>query len=498
METNHISATGETLEEAITHDYTTSVVPLNKRRPTWHLAALMMNFWAGFSYVFMGFALNQAGYTLSKAVFIILLGTAIYWIYGMFSGYLGARTGQTHSLLTRSVFGVGGSIVVSLIIVLTQIGWTGFQGNLTVQIWSGMFGWGHVLAIGVILTVVMIANNLFGFTGIAAFARYFVAPVMFLWLLYLVIKGFVTEGSTVLQAHPKVVAPLGFSAAIILVIGFAMWGEEPDYFRFAKPKFWKVGSIYAFALIFGFVFSGVGGWVMGQIAGTAAFGPAVRTITNYSLFGALWLAFIIILTGQIAVNDGNYYVVINAIQNLLGGFRRWKRLYACLIAAALGGLAAWIIPYVITNGFYKVAGFAAIGVPSATIIMAVDHFIVPRMFRISRPLDRVPSWRETGKANWPAIVALVVAVVFGAWGSGLLPGGAPSVNLGIVPLDAWAMGAVLYLAGVAISRSLRGIDIQGILGFSQAARQSSSRYTPGAIVDVGVSSESPAPLSSSA
>jgi purine-cytosine permease-like protein len=498
MDTDHISAKGETLEEAITHDYTTSVVPLNKRRPTWHLATLMMNFWAGFSYVFMGFTLNEAGYTLGKAILIILLGTGIYWIYGMFSGYLGARTGQTHSLLTRSVFGVGGSIVVSLIIVLTQIGWTGFQGNLTVQIWSGMYGWGHVLLIGVLITIAMIMNNLFGFTGIAAFARWLVAPVMFLWLLYLVIKGFATEGSTVLLAHPKVVAPLGFSAAVILVIGFAMWGEEPDYFRFAKPRFWKVGSIYAFALIFGFVFSGVGGWVMGQIAGTAAFGPAVRTITSYSLFGALWLAFIIILIGQVAVNDGNYYVTINAMQNLLGGFKRWKRLYACLIAAALGGLAAWIVPYVITNGFYKVAGFAAIGVPSATIIMAVDHFIVPRMFRISRPLDRVPSWHETGKANWPAIVALVVAVGFGAWGSGLLPGGAPSVNLGVVPLDAWALGAILYLGGVAISRSLRGIDLQGFLGFSQAARQASALYAAGAIVDVAVSSESPAPLSSSA
>ena len=498
MATNQISATGETLQEAITHDYTTSVVPVTKRRPTWHMAALMMNFWAGFSYVFMGFTLNEAGYTLGKAIFIILLGTAIYWIYGMFSGYLGARTGQTHSLLTRSVFGVGGSIVVSILIVLTQIGWTGFQGNLTVQIWSGMFGWGHVLLIGVVLTIAMIANNLFGFTGIAAFARWLVAPVMFLWLLYLVIKGFATEGSTVLLAHPKVVAPLGFSAAVILVIGFAMWGEEPDYFRFARPKFWKVGSIYAFALIFGFVFSGVGGWVMGQIAGTAAFGPAVRTITNYSLFGALWLAFIVILIGQIAVNDGNYYVTINAMQNLLGGFKRWKRLYACLFAAALGGLAAWIIPYVITNGFYKVAGFAAIGVPSATIIMAVDHFIVPRMFRISRPLDRVPKWHETGKANWPAIIALIVAVGFGAWGSGLLPGGAPSVNLGVVPLDAWALGAVLYLAGVALSRSLRQVDIQGLLGFSEAARQSSSLYSPGAIVDVATNSESPAPISSSA
>ena len=49
----------ETLQEAISDDYTTEIVPLSKRRPTWHLQALMMNFWAGFSYVFVGFTLNE-------------------------------------------------------------------------------------------------------------------------------------------------------------------------------------------------------------------------------------------------------------------------------------------------------------------------------------------------------------------------------------------------------------------------------------------------------
>jgi purine-cytosine permease-like protein len=488
---NDAQVSGETLEEAINHDYTTEVVPLNKRRPTWHLQALMMTFWAGFSYVFMGFSLNAAGFTLGKAVFVILLGTAVYWVYGMFAAYLGSRTGQTHSLLTRSVFGVSGSIIVSAIIVLTQIGWAGFQGNLTVQILGGLYGWGHILIIGVIITVLMITNNFLGFTGITNFARYIVTPIMFLWLSFLVIKALTTEGSSVLAAHPKAVVPLGFYPALTLVIGFVMWGEEPDFFRFARPKFWTAGAIYAFSLIFGFVLSGVGGWVMGQIAGTADFGPAVRTITNYSLFGALWLAVIVLVLGQVSVNDGNYYVVTNAMQNLLGGFRRWKRQYTCLIAAALGGLAAWIVPYVITSGFERVAGFTAIGVPTATIIMAVDHFVIPRLFAISRPLDRVPEWHETGGANWPAIAALLIAVGLGAWASGLLPGGAPSINLGLVPLEAWALGGVLYIAGVGIAQTMRGADLPRLLGFSLPAREAAERYAPGAIIDVAAEAGRP-------
>jgi purine-cytosine permease-like protein len=482
--------TGETLEEAIAHDYTTEVVPLTKRRPTWHLQALMMTFWAGFSYVFMGFSLNEAGFTLGKAVFIILLGTAVYWAYGMCAAYLGSRTGQTHSLLTRSVFGVSGSIIVSAIIVLTQIGWAGFQGNLTVQILSGMYGWGHVLIIGVILTVLMITNNFLGFTGITNFARYVVTPVMTLWLTFLVVKALTTGGSSVLAAHPKAVVPMGFFPALTLVIGFVMWGEEPDFFRFARPKFWTAGAIYAFSLIFGFVLSGVGGWVMGQIAGTADFGPAVRTITSYSLFGALWLAVIVLVLGQVSVNDGNYYVVTNAMQNLLGGFRRWRRQYTCLIAAALGGLSAWIVPYVITSGFERVAGFTAIGVPTATIIMAIDHFVVPRLLRISRPLDKVPAWHETGNANWPAIVALLVAVGLGAWASGLLPGGAPNLNLGLVPLEAWALGGLLYLGLIALAQGLRGRDLYRLLGFSQPARLAVDRYAAGSIVDVATEASS--------
>ena len=53
--------------------------------------------------------------------------------------------------------------------------------------------------------------------------------------------------------------------------------------------------------------------------------------------------------------------------------------------------------------------------------MAVDHFLLPRWFRISRPLDEVPAWEQTRLANWPAIIALLVAVGYGAIASAILP-----------------------------------------------------------------------------
>lgn len=483
-----VAGHGETLAEAKEHDYTTRIVPLSLRRPAVHISAFLTSIWAGFSYVFMGFTLNEAGFTLGKSAEIILIGCAVYWFYGLFAAYVGSRTGQTLALLTRSVFGRVGSVLVSVIIVATMAGWIGFQGNLTAQICSAVFGWGHVLVLGIIFTVLMIANNLFGFEGVARFARWVVAPIMILWLSYLTIKGLTTLHSSVLSAHPKDTAPLGFLPAVTFVVGFLMWGEEPDAFRFLAPRFKLGGLVYLPAVILGFGLSGVSGWMMAQLAGTSAFGPSIKVITNFSLFGALWLAFIVIMAGQIAVNDGNYYSLTNAAQNLLGEIRGWKREYTCVAAAALGGFSAWFVAYVITNGFEKVASLSAIGVPTATMIVAADHFLLPRLLKFTRPLNAVPTWKQAGRANWPAIVGLVVAVVAGGWASDLLPGGGPSYTIGIVPLESWALGVVVYLLCAAVVVRFSAAPARW-LGFSEPAINAATRFPADAVVDVAYEAE---------
>src|ERR671936_1516989 len=251
------------LGSSIKHDYSTSdtgIVPLDRRRPMWHFMGLWTTFVAGFSYMFLGFEIHDGGHSLASTVGITLLGYGLYVAYALVGSYLGSRTGQTHSLLTRSVFGLVGSVIVSLLLIGVAAGWTAFAFNLLAIMYDGLFGWGHVVLIGVILAIVGVFNNLFGFTGITAFARYLVAPLMILWMLYLVIKGFANIPGDRLSATPAVgdLGPLPILSGVAVAIGSVMWGNEPDTWRYGKPRFWWPLLPYVVALAIGMVLFVIG------------------------------------------------------------------------------------------------------------------------------------------------------------------------------------------------------------------------------------------------
>ena len=223
----------ETLDESIRHDYSTAetgIVPLDRRRPMWHFAGLWTTFVAGFSYMFLGFEIHDGGHSLASTVGITVLGYGLYVAYAMFGSYLGSRTGQTHALLTRSIFGSAGSVIVSLFILIAPLGWVAFQANLLITLWDGFYGWGHVFTLTLLFAGVMILNNLLGFTGISVFARYLVTPILILWCIYLVLKVFVSDGGKLGGTPAGSGLPLW--VAVSAVIGFSMWGNEPDFWRY--------------------------------------------------------------------------------------------------------------------------------------------------------------------------------------------------------------------------------------------------------------------------
>ena len=181
-----------------------------------------------------------------------------------------------------------------------------------------------------VLAAVGITNNLFGFTGITAFARYLVAPLMIVWVLYLVIKGLTDIPSHTLTTNPPVAIPLSFLGGIGVAIGAVMWGNEPDTWRYGQPRL------------------------------------------------------------------------------------------------------SWPLPAYL------------IALPSATVVMCVDQFLLPRLAGVRRAVERIPTWRSAGLANWPAIVAVLAAVLFGAWGLNLFPWHPSTPNLGLVPVESWLIAGVLY------------------------------------------------------
>lgn len=456
------------LERSVEHDYSTSrtgIVPLAERRSRYHFLSLWITLAAGFTYLFLGFQYHDAGYSLVKAVAAGAIGAIAYLVYALPAAYLGSTTGQTHALLTRSILGRLGSALVTVLLIGIAAGWTAFAFNLLATLYDGLFSWGHVVLISVLLAIVGITNNLFGFTGIAAFARYLVAPLMILWVLYLVIKGLVQIPSAQLSGTAAQTT-LPFLAGVGTAIGSVMWGNEPDTWRYGKPKFFwpALPMIVAFAV--GLVLFVAGGWMMAQLskAGAYDFGPAFRYTVEYSMFGVLALGAIVATVMQVAINDGNYYEMVNAGQNAVGGLPGWRRWYTCAIMAVVAAVFAWRFPSV-ENGFFLVANWSAIALPCVTVVMCVDRFVLPRLADVHRPMGTVPSWRASGVANWPGIVAVLVGVAFGAWGLGLFPGQAGAPSAGLPAVEAWALAGLIY-AGLAWLAA-RGPNAAVLLGFGR-------------------------------
>jgi purine-cytosine permease-like protein len=435
---------------------------------------------AGFTYLFLGFQYHDAGYSLGKAVGSGAIGAVAYLIYALPAAYLGSTTGQTHALLTRSIFGKIGSGLVTVLLIGIAAGWTAFAFNLLATLYDGLFSWGHVLLISVLLAVVGVFNNLFGFTGISAFARYLVAPLMIVWVLYLVIKGFTDIPSGTSTIDPASATTLPFLSGISVAIGSVMWGNEPDTWRYGQPRFfWPVPALVV-AMAVGLVLFVAGGWMMAELShqGQYDFGPAFRYTVEYSLFGALWLGAIVATVLQVAINDGNYYEMINGGQNAVGHLARWRRWYTCAVVAGIAALVTWWFPHV-ENGFFKVAGWSAIALPSATVVMCVDQFLLPRLTGGRRSVAHIPGWRTAGLANWPAIVAVLAAVLFGAWGLMLFPGQTSAPNLGLVPVEAWLIAGLLY---TALATGAARAGATGVLGYPEPSPTSAAE-PEGARVD---------------
>jgi purine-cytosine permease-like protein len=310
-----------------------------------------------------------------------------------------------------------------------------------------------VSLITALLAFVMILNNYFGFTGLQRFAQYVAVPVVAVWGLYATIKAFTSVSSHALAAVPHTAAPTSFFVVVGAMVGLSTWGNEPAIFRYAKSgraSWWNVPTIAIPYVLGAFLFP-IMGYMIAALSDQPAFSAQIKYFASFTLFGLGGLMMVVLLVNQWAVQDGNLYIAINGAQNLLSRIPRWRRQYTVIgLGLAAAGLT-YILPS-LTKTFNIVTGIGAVTVPVASTIMAVDVFIVPRLFGLRRPLQRVATWSELALANWPGIVALLSGTAVGAFTGGLVPGtsGFGVTYIGFPALQAWATGAVVYLAGVAI------------------------------------------------
>src|SRR5437868_633025 len=88
------------------------------------------------------------------------------------------------------------------------------------------------------------------------------STVGILWCISLVLKVFFADGGK-LGGTPQG-SGLPLWVAVSAVIGFSMWGNEPDFWRYGKPRFaWPVPT-YLFAALW-FVLFTMAGWMMADL-----------------------------------------------------------------------------------------------------------------------------------------------------------------------------------------------------------------------------------------
>ncbi len=450
--------------EATEQDFTDTVVPLSERRPNWKMLLTFLSMQATFGAAFVGYTARFEGLTITQLTIAMAIATVAMILYALASANAGAVVGQTSSVMTRGIFGRFGSRIVSVLLVIDGMGFYVFTVLFVMSLVGGLFTVPAVKAVTVAVAFIMIVNTYFGFSGVQKFAQYAAVPVVLLWGVYATIKGLTTVSSGQLATVPHVAAPSSVLFVTGAMVGLSTWGNEADIFRYAKTRpQWNVPSIVVSYAVGSFVFP-IMGYCVATLANNSDFGASIKYFVSFTLFGAIFLGFLFFVINQWAVNDGNLYIAVNGAQNLLAQVPRWQRKYTVIGLGVIAGGLTLIMPS-LTQTFNIVTGIGSVTVPTASTIMAVDVFLLPRWFGCRRPIHRVAGWHETAFANWPAVVALLAGTGVGAYTAGLIPGlaGFQSTYIGFPALQAWVTGAIVYLIGVAFC--YKRTNVKELLGF---------------------------------
>ena len=468
---NAVTAPPAGEHESIVADYTETVVPDHARKTNFRMFLQFGSMQLVFGAVLVGYNARFQGLTLGQLALAMAIAAAAMTVYCIGSANVGAYVGQTHACTTRSIFGRFGSWIVSLLLVVDGMGFYLFTVIFVVSLGKALIGdLPAVSTITAVLAFVMILNNYFGFTGLLRFAQYVAVPVIFVWGCYATVRALTHVSSDQLAAVPHTSSPASIFITVGAMVGLSTWGNEPDVFRYARPgrrSWWNVPTLAVGYVLGAFLFPIVG-YLIATVSNQSDFSASIRYFADFTLFGASALMLIVLVINQWAVQDGNLYIAINGAQNVLSGIPGWRRQYTVIGLGLIAAALTFILPS-LTKTFNIVTGIGAVTVPVASTIMAMDLFVVPRLYGVRRSVGRVPAWSETAFANWPAIVALLVGTGLGAYTGGLIPGlsGFGTTYIGFPALQAWAAGALTYLVLVALVA--RRHNARDWLGHSQEA-----------------------------
>lgn len=340
-------------------------------------------------------------FSISKIFLIVVIGLIIQWVGNYFTGYMGAKTGRSSSVIAKSSFGAyQGRFAVGLMIFIVSMGWWAIQTAVAGEAITAILGidsenqWFSWAIVTVIIGLMFALPSIIGYSSMK-WTDYLAVPAGVLLIVGGIVFSLKNTGfNEIITWKPP--ATMTFAAAISLVLGanVTQWLIAADYTRYARPK--KKDNLL---IPLGIVVIGFPLFLVGAIMSVGVGDPdIVNVMINLGFpfwgFLILWLA---TWTSQLV----NNYSMGLAFSNLLnvnsGKGRALLTLVGTLIAIILA--LAGILDY-----FEAFLNFTAIIYAAAAGVMLTDFYLVRRQ-----------QWKNNQGWNWMATIALIIGIGVGTY-----------------------------------------------------------------------------------
>jgi nucleobase:cation symporter-1, NCS1 family len=449
MSTSDLEATRAHEEPLILERHGIDYIPPSERHGKPHT---LFTFWAASNVQILAISVGVlailVGLSLPWAIFAIIVGNAAGGLYMALHSVQGPRLGLPQMMQSRAQFGMYGTALPNVIVVLMYIGYFTSSAILGGQAVATLF---HVTTTEgiIIVNAFVLVITWFGYDMFHAYNRWvtFLSTAIFIAML--------VDLLTVLPAH----LPAGTNTAgnVLLAISFYVawqvtWAPYvSDYSRYMPENTpgWKtftytyVGSVVGGALVM----------IIGAIAAVVALTPVSTNAPSYlsGLLAAKWLFLIIIILGVGSGNFGNLYgpyLTFMAIISPSGKLAskstgRTARLIATTVVAIIGTIIAIEASSHFLTDLSNFLVFTLYLLVPWTAINLTDFYVI-RRGRYDIPELFKPNGIY-GQVNWFALIVYALTVLV-EW---------PFMN------NAWIVGAA--------AKALGGADIAWIVGFVFAA-----------------------------
>ena len=336
------------------NDQITSIAMHQRKTSTWDMFATWVGANANNGTWFVGGVLAACGF--SVAMNVLVLSSALSYVFLSLIGYIGYQTGVSTMAVSRASFGVRGSYLPSLVNLTQFIGWTAVNTFIAAQsvslllndllgwpVWGKPGGWKGIVAGIVVMSILHIISIASGSRSVQMIERLGIILVLIfvIWESVVVLKT--VPFSHIVEWQVPASAKMATGAAIDYVAAFNLaWVTAgADFTRFTPKKQNSTLTPFFGAMVgvIWFAFIGLISTISIAITSGAYNANNSDPSTIASRLGLGVVALLVIILTSMTANAVNLLAAGSALSNI---FTKIKLKYSLWIVAIVATIVTFI------------------------------------------------------------------------------------------------------------------------------------------------------------